>query len=85
MYIMSFFSKLTIRFLKTVAPLVVGQLSVFEGVAGVEQRPHAQLVFVEVNGAELRLVEQKVVVHVQLVEHPPQRIFTDGQNAGVKT
>lgn len=47
------FCRLTIGFLETVTPLVVGQLSVFKGVAGVEQRPHAQLVFVEVNGAEL--------------------------------
>lgn len=48
-----FFCRLTVRFLETVTPLVVGQLSVFKGVAGVEQWPHAQLVFVEVNGAEL--------------------------------
>lgn len=52
-YSFIFFVNLTVRFLETVAPLVVGQLSVFKGVAGVEQRTHAQLVFVKVNGAEL--------------------------------
>ena len=30
------------------------------------------------------MVQQKVVVHVQLVEHPAQGVLTDGQDAGVK-
>lgn len=44
---------LTIRFLEAVAPLVVGQFPVLEGVAGVEQRLHTQLILIQVDGAEL--------------------------------
>lgn len=65
-------SSLTLGLLKAVAPLVVGQLAVLEGVAGVEERLHAQLVLVQVDGAQLRLVQQEVKVDVQLVEHPAQ-------------
>lgn len=30
------------------------------------------------------MVEQEVIVHVQLVEHPAQGVLADGQDAGVK-
>lgn len=41
-----FFVSLTIRLLEAVAPLVVRQLAVLEGVAGIEKGFHAQLIFV---------------------------------------
>lgn len=63
---------LTLRLLEAVAPLVVGQFAVLEGVAGVEEGLHAQLVLVQVDGAQFRLVQQQVKVHVQLVEHPAE-------------
>lgn len=62
----------TFRFLKAEAPLVVGQFSIFERVTGVEERLHAQLILVKVDGTQLRLVQQEVKVHVQLVEHPSE-------------
>lgn len=65
-------SDLTLGFLEAVAPLVVGQLSILEGVAGVEEGLHAHLVLVQIQGAELRLVQEQVKVHVQLIEHPTQ-------------
>lgn len=55
---------LTFRLLETVAPLVVRQLAVLEGVTGVEERLHAQLILVQVDGTQLRLVQQEVKVHV---------------------
>lgn len=71
-------------FLEAVAPLVVGQLAVLEGIAGVEEGLHAQLILVQVNGTELGLVQQEVKVHVELVEHPAQRVLANGQDAGVE-
>lgn len=75
---------LTCRLLEAVAPLVVGELAVLEGVAGVEERLDAGLVLIQVDGIDLRVVQQEVVVHVQLVEHPAQGVLADGQDAGVK-
>lgn len=46
-------SVLTLRFLEAVAPLVVRQLAVLEGVTGVEEGLHAQLVLVQVDGTQL--------------------------------
>lgn len=43
---------LTLRLLEAVAPLIVGQFAVLEGVAGVEERLHAQLILVQVDGAQ---------------------------------
>lgn len=55
---------LTLGFLEAVAPLVVRQLVVLEGVTGVEEGLHAQLVLVHVNGTQLGFVQQEVKVHV---------------------
>lgn len=75
---------LTPRLLEAVAPLVVRELAVLEGVTGVEERLDAGLVLIQVDGIDLRGVKQEVIVHVQLVEHPAQRVLADGQDAGVK-
>lgn len=63
-------AQLTSWLLEAVAPLVVGKLAVLEGVAGVEERFDTRLVLVQVNGTDLRGVQQQVIVHVKLVEHP---------------
>lgn len=75
---------LTLRLLEAVAPLVVGQFAVLEGVAGVEERLHAQLILVQVDGAQFRLVQQQVKVHVQLVKHPAEWVLANGQDTRVK-
>lgn len=74
----------TSRLLEAVAPLVVGELAILEGVAGVEERLDTGLVLIQVDGIDLGVVEQEVIVHVQLVEHPAQGVLADGQDAGVK-
>lgn len=63
-------AQLTAWLLEAVAPLVVGKLPVFEGVAGVEEWLDTWLVLIQVNGADLRGIQQQVVVHVKFVEHP---------------
>lgn len=75
---------LTSRLLEAVAPLVVRELAILEGVAGVEERLDTGLIFIQVDGVDLCVVQQKVIVHVQLVEHPAQGVLADGQDAGVK-
>jgi len=47
-----FYLSLTFRLLEAVAPLVVRKLAVLEGVTGVEERLHAQLVLVLVDGTQ---------------------------------
>lgn len=44
---------LTSRLLEAVAPLVVGELAVLEGVTGVEERLDTGLVLVQVDGIDL--------------------------------
>lgn len=44
---------LTLRLLEAVAPLVVRQLAVLEGVTRVEEGLHAQLVLVQIDGTQL--------------------------------
>lgn len=63
-------AQLTARLLEAVAPLIVRKLSVFEGVAGVEERLDARLVLIQINGTDLRGIQQQVIVHVEFVEHP---------------
>lgn len=63
-------AQLTARLLETIAPLVVGKLPVFEGVAGVEEWLDTRLIFIQINGTDLRGIQQQVIVHVKLVEHP---------------
>lgn len=75
---------LTSRLLETVAPLVVWELAILEGVARVEERLDTGLVLIQVDGIDLWVVKQEVIVHVQLVEHPAQGVLADGQDAGVK-
>lgn len=63
-------AELTARLLEAIAPLVVGELPVLEGVAGVEEGLDTRLVLIQVNGTDLRGIQQQVVVHVKFVEHP---------------
>lgn len=63
-------AQLTAWLLEAVAPLIVGKLSVFEGVARVEERLDARLVLIQINGADLRGIQQQVIVHIKFVEHP---------------
>lgn len=76
---------LTSRFLEAVAPLIVGKLAILEGVTGVEERFDTGLILIQVDGIDLWVVKQKVIIHIQLVKHPAQRVLADGQNAGVKS
>lgn len=76
---------LTSRLLEAVAPLIVGELAILEGVTGVEERLDAGLIFIQVDGIDLWVVKQEIIVHVQLVEHPAQGVLADGQDAGVKS
>lgn len=63
-------AQLTARLLETIAPLVVGKLPVFEGVTGVEEWLDTRLIFIQINGTDLRGIQQQVIVHVKFVEHP---------------
>lgn len=74
----------TSRLLEAVAPLIVRQLAILEGVTRVEKRLDTGLVLIQVDGIDLRMVKQEVIVHVQLVEHPAQGVLADGQDASVK-
>lgn len=77
-------SCLTSRLLEAVAPLIVRQLAILEGVTRIEERLDTGLVLIQVDGVDLRVVKQEVIVHIQLVEHPAQGVLADGQDAGVK-
>lgn len=75
---------LTSWLLEAVAPLVVREFAILEGVTGVKEGLDAGLILVQVDGVDLRVVQQEVIVHVQLVEHPAQGVLAYGQDAGVK-
>lgn len=75
---------LTSWLLEAVAPLVIREFAVLEGVTGVKEGLDAGLILVQVDGVDLRVVQQEVIVHVQLVEHPAQGVLAYGQDAGVK-
>lgn len=77
-------SHLTSRLLEAVAPLIVRQLAILEGVTRVEKRLDTGLILIQIDGIDLRMVKQEVIVHVQLVEHPAQGVLADGQDASVK-
>lgn len=76
---------LTSRLLEAVAPLIVRELAILEGVAGVEQGLDTGFILVQIDGIDFRVVKQEVIIHVQLVEHPAQGILADGQDAGVES
>lgn len=77
-------SCLTSRLLEAVAPLIVRELAILEGVTGIEERLDTGLVLIQVDGVDLWVVKQEVIVHIQLVEHPAQGVLADGQDTGVK-
>lgn len=45
--------QLTTWLLEAVTPLIVGKLSIFEGVTGVEERFDAWLILIQINGTDL--------------------------------
>lgn len=45
--------QLTTWLLEAVTPLIVGKLSVFEGVTGVEERLDTWLILIKINGTDL--------------------------------
>lgn len=47
------FSCLTSRLLEAVAPLIVGELAILEGITGVEERLDAGLILIQVDGIDL--------------------------------
>lgn len=47
------FPCLTSRLLEAVAPLVVGELAILEGVTGVEERLDTGLILIQVDGIDL--------------------------------
>lgn len=66
------------------APLSGGDTAVLVGVAGVEERADADLVFVQVDGSQLCLVQEEVGTGVQLGEHPADRVLAAGPQALVQ-
>lgn len=66
------------------APFSRGNLSIPVGVAGVEIWPDADLVFVQVDGSQLGLIQVKVVIGVELGEHPTYGVLTAGDQAPVQ-
>jgi hypothetical protein len=77
-------SCLTSGLLEAIAPLIIRELAILEGVTRIEEGFDARFILVQIDGIDLRVVQQEVVVHVQLVEHPAQGILADGQDAGIK-
>lgn len=68
---------------KAEAPLSRGNLSIPVRVTGVEKWPNADLIFVQVNGRQLSLIQVKVIVGVELGEHPTNGVLTAGNQASV--
>lgn len=66
------------------APLSSGDFAVPVGVTGVEEGPDADLVLVQVDGCQLRLVQVQVAVGVQLRKHPAYGVPTAGHQAPVQ-
>lgn len=59
-------------------------MAVLIGVTGVEERPDANLILVQVDGSQLSLVQENVAVCVQLGKHPTNGVFATGHQALVK-
>lgn len=66
------------------APLGRGDFAVPVGVAGVEERPDADLVLVQVDGRQLGLVQVQISIGVQLGKHPAYGVLTAGYQAPVQ-
>lgn len=63
------------------APLCRGDLPILVAITGVEEGPDADLILVQVNGGQLRLVQIQVAVGVQLREHPADGVLAAGYQA----
>lgn len=66
------------------APLGSGDLAIPVGVAGVEEGPDADFVFVQVDGSQLILVQVQVAIGVQFGKHPAYGVLTAGYQAPVQ-
>lgn len=66
------------------APFSSGDLAISVGVTGVEEGTDADLIFVQVDGSQLSLVEIKVAIGVQFGKHPAYGVFTAGHQAPVQ-
>lgn len=63
------------------APLRRGHLPVLVAVAGVEEGSDADLILVQVNSSQLRVVQIQITVGVQLREHPSDGVLAAGYKA----
>lgn len=66
------------------APLSSGDLAIFVGITGVEERSDADLILVQVDGRQLSLVQVQVAIGVQLGKHPTYGVLTAGYQAPVQ-
>lgn len=66
------------------APLCRGDLAVLVAVAGVEERPDADLILVQVNGRQLAVLQIQISVGVELGKHPADGILAAGDEAPVQ-